>query len=372
MNKEILAMIERIRSGDSGSFDMLYREYSERLYRYILRIVKNHHDAEDILEETFLKVIENIGELRHALAFELWLYRTAKNTALHFLEKKDNSACVKPSCELDELPDVIDGSISLPENYAVRKDIADEVNAAICSLSDEQRQTVYLKYYENKTIAEIAKIMQVSENTVKTRLSLAKKHLSKRLERLSDSDSVFVLVPIGSLIGSAPKPVQTAARPVFAIRLVSAAACAGIALTGLGLYMQYDRELNNKDYSYRPPESITSDSQDTEAGVYHEVDMRLKSKFDTTGICQFLSEPVEPPSLESQFIVIEGTTFQAKGYIIDENGDRWYNVIHLTSFVQGRDLDGWVRAEFLEPAAEDELFPYIAPENRVRELDELR
>lgn len=371
MNKEILAMIERLRAGDSSGFDMLYREYSEKLYKYILRFVKKHHDAEDILEETFLKVIENIGELKHTFAFEIWIYKTAKHTALHFLEKKDNSARVKPDCELDDLIDVPDGFISLPEDYTVRKDIADAVNAAVCSLSDEQRETVYLKYYENKTIAEIANIMHVSQGTVKTRLSLAKKHLARKLEWLSDSDSVFVLVPIGSLVGSAKRHVNIVARPAFALRLVGAAACAGVAVAGLSAYMQLNHaEIN--DYGYYQSDDSEADSSQADVGVYHEVNMRLKSKFDTTGICQFLSEPVEPSSWENQFIVIEGTTFQAKGYIIDENGDRWYNVIHLTSFVQGRDSDGWVKAEFLEPAGPDELFPYIAPEDWVRDLDELR
>lgn len=334
MNKETADLIERIRAGDKNSFDMLYREYSEKLYKYIIRMVKNHHDTEDILEETFLKVIENIGELKHTLAFDMWLYRTAKNTALHFIEKKDYSAAVKPDCELDELRNIPDGFIPLPEDYAMRKDIADEVNAAVCALSDEQRETVYLKYFENKTITEIASIMQVSEGTVKTRLSLAKKHLAKKLEKLRDNDTVFTFVPIGSLLGSAKNPVRVSGRPMFVLKLAGVAACAGIAVTGLGAHLKIDSDSddNNKFGYYRYETSSVAENE-YDVGVYHEVNAEARLMEEYWPIFPLRSEPDE--ALNEDRYVVRDWIMPVKGYIIDEKGDVWCKIEYGV-------LEGWI------------------------------
>lgn len=362
MNKETAELIERIRRGDKDSFDILYREYSERLYKYIFRIVKNHHDAEDILEETFLKLIENIGELKYTFAFEIWVYKTARNTALHFLEKKDNSAAVKPDCELDDLRDIPDGFISLPEDYAVRKDIAAEVDAAVCALSDEQRETIRLKYYEDKTIAEIAEIMHVSEGTVKTRLSLAKKHLAKKLEKLKGNDSVFIFVPMGSLLSSAKRSVRVSKRPVFVLKLAGAAACAGIAVMGLGAFLNNDSEDNNNFGYYRYETSSVAEVGDNDSkviegvGVFHKLEnVTVKPKSIPRGYICLLPEPDKtlPQYSDKYPAVLEIAVLDATGYTVDEDGDIWY-------YVERGVNKGWVKKENLTYASPDEDYLSIS------------
>jgi RNA polymerase sigma-70 factor (ECF subfamily) len=171
-------VIHRAREGDHGAFHQLYREHSERIYRLAYRYTRSQQDAEDLMQETFVKAFRQVHKFSgdSPAAFASWLGRICVNCSIDFLRKQKRRHA-GDTVSLDDLVlDPVDGGRS-PEQTAERSEAVRRIVAAAGNLSAKQRVVFDLRYSQHHSIAEIAALVGCSENAVKTHLSRSVKKL---------------------------------------------------------------------------------------------------------------------------------------------------------------------------------------------------
>lgn len=159
--------------GEREAFDRLVERYQRDVYRLCYRYVNNHHDANDMAQEVFLKAYRAIGRFRGESAFSTWLYRIAVNTCLNFRSSR------KPPTEevSDALPDRAPGALATVEGEERARIVRD----AVMRLPEKQRATLILKIYHDLTHEEVAGVLGSSIGTVKANLFHALGNLRKLL-----------------------------------------------------------------------------------------------------------------------------------------------------------------------------------------------
>ena len=168
---------------DKNNFSDLYSASRKDLYKYCRTLCGN--DADDLMQQTYLKAWENFGSFRGE-NFSFWLRSVARNIFLDNLRKS--------KCPAEELPEISDNSNN-PEFVAEKRDICRILLKALKdNLSPVQRMTVIFYYYDEKSVSEIANIMQCSENTVKSRLFSARKKLREELKKFGNIFTCLSLV----------------------------------------------------------------------------------------------------------------------------------------------------------------------------------
>jgi len=159
--------------GEREAFDRLMERYQRDVYRLCYRYVNDHHDANDMAQEVFLKAYRAIGGFRGESAFSTWLYRIAVNTCLNFRSSR------KPVAEevSDALPDRSPGALAEVE----REERSRLVRDAVKRLPEKQRATLILKVYHDLSHEEVSRILGSSVGTVKANLFHALANLRRLL-----------------------------------------------------------------------------------------------------------------------------------------------------------------------------------------------
>lgn len=190
MRAEERALIERCRQHDLEAFDELVRLYERRIFNFALRLSGNHHDAEDITVETFIRVFNAIANFRGDATFSTWLFRIAHNVFLD-MRKKERAhphTSLQDVLELDEseVTRQVEDPAPLPERLAEDAELSQILRRAIDELPDYQKTMVLLYHTQNKSYEEIAEIMHLPIGTVKSRLNRARIALKSKLEPLRE------------------------------------------------------------------------------------------------------------------------------------------------------------------------------------------
>jgi RNA polymerase sigma-70 factor, ECF subfamily len=159
--------------GERQAFDFLVERYQKDVYRLCYRYVNNHHDANDMAQEVFLRAYRAIGKFRGDSAFSTWLYRIGVNTCLNFRSAR------KP--DADPLPESLQDSASNASEALEREEESKRVREAVALLPEKQRATLILKIYHDLTHEEVAGILGSSVGTVKANLFHALGNLRKIL-----------------------------------------------------------------------------------------------------------------------------------------------------------------------------------------------
>lgn len=145
----------------------IIRQWGEALYKHVRRILVNHADAQDAVQETFIKVYRHIGKLREPQALKVWLYRIASNEALRIIEARKKTVAV--DYDLDAASYVVsDTYIDYTNLEAV------QLQKAIQQLPPKQQSVFLLRYYDDFSFAEIAEITGCSADTAKVNYHFAK------------------------------------------------------------------------------------------------------------------------------------------------------------------------------------------------------
>jgi len=168
-------LVRQIRDGDLDAFDALYRRYSQRLYSYILRLVRDQALTEDLLQEVLLTVLHDRSFDLSSGRFGGWLFTVARNRCTSELRKRPHR-----DQELDDLAVEPDPAPS-PEQHAARRQQVARVRRVMQRLPEGQRDALLLKQVGELSYAEIARIQQVPEGTVKSRMHLAIRALQRLL-----------------------------------------------------------------------------------------------------------------------------------------------------------------------------------------------
>lgn len=169
-------LIGRIAKQDQTAVEVLYGRYQVRVFRFILRKVRTEAVAEELTNEVFMEVWRNASRFEGRSSLSSWILGIAHNRAISSLRKRRES-------ELDEdsVGAIADDSDD-PEVTAQKTDKGALLRQCMERLSDEHRTIIDLVYYHEKSIAEVAEIVDIPQNTVKTRMFYARKKLSEFLE----------------------------------------------------------------------------------------------------------------------------------------------------------------------------------------------
>ena len=177
-DRELLSKIKNPESRNYG-FNLLVRKYQEKVYWHIRKMVIDHEDADDVVQETFIKVFRNIDKFREDSALFTWIYRIATNESLNFLNKKKRRfmlPIVDVSKELESKlteGDLIDGD-----------EIQLKLQKALLKLPDKQRAVFNMKYFDDLKYDQIAEITGTSVGALKASYHIA----VKKIEELLTSD----------------------------------------------------------------------------------------------------------------------------------------------------------------------------------------
>ena len=176
-------LVKRAKYGDAKALNRLLDNNKSYIYAIAFSLLKNHEDAEDAVQKTMIAVWQSIGSLENTEAFKSWLYRIAHTRSLNILQSRKKEHVVLDD-DIGDLPQLeeMESELMLPQAYAERDDLRERLDRIIDGLSAVQRETIVLYYFNDRSIAEIAEIMDCSENTVKSRLYLARQSIKTEIE----------------------------------------------------------------------------------------------------------------------------------------------------------------------------------------------
>jgi len=176
--KELIADLKTEGKKDMA-FHILVKTYQERLYWHIRRIVVSHDDADDILQNVFIKIWKNVDSFREDSALYTWLFRIATNEALSFLHKnrKQNIFSLDDSeNHLSEEPRT--------DKYFDGDELQTKLQAAILKLPDKQKIVFNMKYFEEMKYEEMSEILQTSVGALKASYH----HAVKKIEEFFENE----------------------------------------------------------------------------------------------------------------------------------------------------------------------------------------
>lgn len=180
-------LIRRAAQGDAEAFRQLVEAYQTPAYRLAARMC-GPDSAEDVTQEAFLAAWRALPEFRGDCRFSTWLYRLVSNAAIDCLRREKKH---RDTGDVDDL-ELPDGGPS-PQEQAERSDTRDAVRRALDRLSPEHRQVLLLRFMQELDYGEIARALNVSEGTVKSRINRAKSKLREVLAAGNFFDAGLVL-----------------------------------------------------------------------------------------------------------------------------------------------------------------------------------
>ncbi len=179
--REDEALVARAQEGDSTAFDSLVVKHSPKLYAQMYHMTSNHEDANDMLQDVWMKAYRNISGFRGKSAFASWLHSIASNTAINFINKRGR----RWTMSLDDVDNGIANDKDLaalispntPLRDADLSEMQRKINEAMMKLSPEHRAVVTMFDIQGMPHSEIAEVLKISEGTVRSRLFYAHQNL---------------------------------------------------------------------------------------------------------------------------------------------------------------------------------------------------
>ena len=171
------ALIRAIAGGDAKALERLFTRNQTRVFRYLVRVVRNEAVAEELLNEVFLGAWQSAGRYEGRSEPATWLLSIAHNKAVSSLRKKR-----EVSGDFEAAANAIEDEADTPEVTAQKTDKGAQIRAAMSGLSAEHREILDLVYYQEQSVSEVAAILAIPEATVKTRMFYARKKLSEILK----------------------------------------------------------------------------------------------------------------------------------------------------------------------------------------------
>jgi RNA polymerase sigma-70 factor (ECF subfamily) len=179
------------REGREAAYRELIGRYERPVFSLIFRLVRQREKAEDLAQDTFIKVLNALDRYDPAHKLSSWIFKIAHNTALDQLRKKEpemlsleGSPHAETADEIQATAVVAVSSEESPEEYAASRELGEVLERAIGTLRPEYRSAIVLAHVEGRPYEEIAEIMDVPLGTVKTYIHRARNELRSKLEHL--------------------------------------------------------------------------------------------------------------------------------------------------------------------------------------------
>jgi RNA polymerase sigma-70 factor, ECF subfamily len=184
-------VVELARKGREPAYRELIGRYQRPVFSLVYRMVRDREKAEDLTQETFIKVLNAIDRYDPSFKFSSWIFKIAHNTSLDHLRKKEpetlslhGSPHARTDAEIEASTITPESGDENPEEYTANRELGSEIDRAIARLRPEYRTAIVLCHIEGRPYEEIAEIMDVPLGTVKTYIHRARNDLKKQLEHL--------------------------------------------------------------------------------------------------------------------------------------------------------------------------------------------
>ena len=177
--KDEQELVSRLRQPQTArsAFNEVIRRYSEPLYHQVRRMVQNHDDASDLLQNTFLKAWQNLEYFRGDARLSTWLYKIAVNESLSFLARERKRYAMSLDDQESALANMIEA-----DSYFDGDAAAELLRKAVVTLPEKQRLVFNMKYYDEMKYEEISEILGTSVGALKASYHLAVKKIEKYIE----------------------------------------------------------------------------------------------------------------------------------------------------------------------------------------------
>ena len=187
------ALLRQYQAGDRAAFGELLQRHRRPVYNFILRYLGDKNQAEDLLQEVFLRIVQGAGEFKGESKFTTWLYTIARNlcidTARKMVFRRHTSLDGPTRGEEGDGPSLMDRiphSGAMVDREAIGRQLQPQLAAAVEALVHEQREVFVMREYLALPFKEIADIVGVPENTVKSRMRYALEKLRESLAEYED------------------------------------------------------------------------------------------------------------------------------------------------------------------------------------------
>ncbi|PRC92218.1 RNA polymerase sigma factor RpoE [Solimicrobium silvestre] len=181
-------LVECVQAGDKRAFELLVVKYQRKLMRLILYFVKDHAEAEDVMQETFIKAYRALPNFRGESAFYTWLYRIGVNSAKNHLISQRRRVPTSTDSDAQEAETFKDAGglreSNTPESILASKQLAATVNEAMNALPEDLRIAISLREIEGLSYDEIADMMDCPIGTVRSRIFRARESIANKIRPL--------------------------------------------------------------------------------------------------------------------------------------------------------------------------------------------
>ena len=240
-NNRITELATRLKNGDNSAFDELYKLTCSKVYFVALKITKNEHDAEDIIQDSYVSALKKIDTLEKPESFVSWLNHIVANKSKTHLRKNTPQFFEDVSFTgTDGAPD--ETFVFSPEDNADKEHLRQTVMEAVDELSEEKRACILMKYFSDMSVNDISQSLGVPVSTVKNRLWSARKDLKSRFEKRGIT-AAYSVAPFGLTAWAIEQTAnvfsqnfQSGIKPSDIISVAAAGtAAAGTAVAGTGI-----------------------------------------------------------------------------------------------------------------------------------------
>lgn len=189
------AAVERARAGEADAFRVLVERYSRRIFRLAYRMTGNEQDAEDVVQEAFLRAYRRLSQFESRANFGSWLYRIAMNCSFDFMRARQRQeeqhisidAAVPTDSDRSEEAIQLIADHPLPDRLTFGAEVRKEVESALALLSPKEKAAFVMRHFEGMSMKEIGEVLGIRANATKNTLFRAVRKLRERLEPLMSS-----------------------------------------------------------------------------------------------------------------------------------------------------------------------------------------
>ena len=173
-------LVKRFLKGDNNSFELLLTRHKNRIFAFIMSKVKNRDLAEDIFQDTLIKVINSLqkGKYNEEGKFLPWMMRIAHNLVIDYFRKESKMRKIRPTSEFD-IFDVLDDGSKNQEEVMIQSQVHSDLKLLIQQLPEDQMEVLKLRYFEDMSFKKISDLTGVSINTALGRMRYALINLRK-------------------------------------------------------------------------------------------------------------------------------------------------------------------------------------------------
>lgn len=179
------AAVARARGGDSEAFRLLVERHSRSVFKVAFRVTGNAQDAEDVVQETFLKAYRQLDRFEERASFGTWVHRIAWNCSVDVLRSRPKREQAEEADTLEQLGSQVAATGTTgasPERLMASVQVADRVKAAMARLSPLERAAFVMRHYEGRSIDEISRALEIRENAAKHSIFRAVRKMRLALE----------------------------------------------------------------------------------------------------------------------------------------------------------------------------------------------